>query len=358
MTWSSLLQVPLILFLSGGSIDAQEIKSSRTCYEIGEDITIDFHSCDDASNNDWIGLYPSGSIDPSEEPIVWVGCFVWAAKNVVCAQASHLFLRLVLSLQHWTCGDQNCNVPRVNGTVTFSFNDSNLEQWPTARGSFRAVLAHNDCFDDYRFIAKSDRFYLVESIQECDHIYDDDFSIGTSSSNSQAWTPKTSSQSNLKKNFNMGQLIASAKNDIIALIRKEPDLKRSYLRMVFHDCIGGLCDGCINTLNMDNAGFEEPMASLQELEEKYAGILSRADLWALASFVAVEQAMPSDGEGDSISMPFRYYGREICDDHFTMGPNHEVCSANLGTDELLEFFAKEFDFDARETAAIMGAHTM
>ena len=156
----------------------------------------------------------------------------------------------------------------------------------------------------------------------------------------------------------MNQLIASAKNDIIALIRERKVLAAQYLRQIFHDCVGGACDGCINTNNIDNGGLRGSMGSIRALEQKYAPDLSRADLWVLASFVGVEQTMPESGDGDRVEMPFHFYGREDCEDGMDQGPNPPLCSPNLGTEEVLDFFAKEFNFDAQETAAIMGSHTM
>lgn len=153
----------------------------------------------------------------------------------------------------------------------------------------------------------------------------------------------------------MSQVIAAAQNDIIALIQERPVLSALYLRMIFHDCVGGACDGCINTQNMDNGGLRSSMNSLRALEQKYSPELSRADLWVLASFVGVEQAMPSD---ERVDMPVKFYGRQDCNDRMDLGPDPMLCSPNLGTDEVLEFFDKEFDFTAAETAVIMGSHTI
>lgn len=155
----------------------------------------------------------------------------------------------------------------------------------------------------------------------------------------------------------MSLVIAHAKTDILAKIQEIPVLKAQYLRMIFHDCVGGVCDGCINVENPDNGGLGLAMNSLRDIATKYkADGLSRADIYVLASYMGVEWSMPADD--DSIDMPFRHYGRIDCDDRPDRGPDPPLCSPDLGTDGVLEFFAREFDMDARETACIMGAHTM
>ena len=64
----------------------------------------------------------------------------------------------------------------------------------------------------------------------------------------------------------------------------------SYL--AFHDCVSG-CDGCINLNNPDNFGLEAATVPINKLydDNNYASILTRADYWAMAGYVAVERGI-------------------------------------------------------------------
>lgn len=158
----------------------------------------------------------------------------------------------------------------------------------------------------------------------------------------------------------MATVVRNARADIADLIRSQSTLAALYLRMIFHDCVGGLCDGCINTSNPENAGLSSAMNSLRDIESKYESQgLSRADIWVLASYVAVEVRLPGGGSSSDPLIPFEHYGRDNCGaSDPRQGPDPEMCTPNLGTDQIVNFFAEQFGFSARETAAIMGAHTM
>ena len=122
----------------------------------------------------------------------------------------------------------------------------------------------------------------------------------------------------------------------------------------FHDCVGG-CDGCINLNDPDNNGLDIPIEALQDIVGKYHATdgLSTADIWALAALTAAEVSQPSTGK---ILFPFEWYGRVDC-----VGPDttsSKFPSPNLSTEGLLDFFDTTFDFNAEETVAIMGAHTL
>ena len=158
----------------------------------------------------------------------------------------------------------------------------------------------------------------------------------------------------------MAAVVRNARADIADLITSTGVLSALYLRMVFHDCVSGGCDGCINTLNPENGGLNSAMNSLRDLEEKYRDQgLSRADLYVLASYVGVDMTLPGGNATNNPMIPFTKYGRQNCDDsNPRRGPDPELCSPNLGTDEIVDFFREHFDFSAQETAAIMGAHTV
>lgn len=122
-----------------------------------------------------------------------------------------------------------------------------------------------------------------------------------------------------------------------------------FLRLAFHDCIGG-CNGCVDLSVPENLSLCYPMA---QLKDACPG-LSRADCWALAAVVTVEQL-------SDVTMELQHVGRQDCVTSSPIGdePDSEsLPSAMFTTDDLLSFFATEFGFDAKETVAIMGAHTL
>lgn len=152
--------------------------------------------------------------------------------------------------------------------------------------------------------------------------------------------------------------VQNAIADIWVLMENDEDLAPKFVRLGFHDCIGG-CDGCVNMLDLDNAGLDIPIEALNPIVNTYeseseAG-LSRADIWALAAITGSNFAHP---DSDSFFV-LNEIGRENCAENDpTGGPSRDFPSPNLETDDLLDFFADTFDFDEQETCAIMGAHTI
>jgi Peroxidase len=332
--------------------DAQEVQTISSCFERGQDIVVTFRNGQNPRGTDWVGIYPADNVDPLSDPLLW----------------------------HWTCGDIDCEDPMSQGAVLFSESDTWMGGWPPSVGTYRAVLAE-DAPLEYVFMAITEEFRIVTDLQQCGNtdilevpqptisaapltptlvtrapVASPSLQAGGTLRPATSAAPTTTPSASTGR---MGQIIESAKNDIIALIQERPERRALYLRMIFHDCVGGACDGCINAENMDNGGLGGSMGSLLNVTRKYEADLSRADIWALASFVGVEQAMPGiDDEGDRIELPFRYYGREDCNDRLDRGPDPPLCSPNLGTEEVLDFFEQEFNFTPSETAAIMGGHTM
>eukprot|EP00529_Nitzschia_sp_RCC80_P015729 CAMPEP_0113489106 /NCGR_PEP_ID=MMETSP0014_2-20120614/26360_1 /TAXON_ID=2857 /ORGANISM="Nitzschia sp." /LENGTH=713 /DNA_ID=CAMNT_0000382837 /DNA_START=182 /DNA_END=2319 /DNA_ORIENTATION=- /assembly_acc=CAM_ASM_000159 len=201
------------------------------------------------------------------------------------------------------------------------------------------------------------------------------------------------------------KLINDAKNWISELITQDGDNMGLFLRLVFHDCVGG-CDGCIDMTNPDNNGLSDVMDTLQpivdhfdELREQQqqqqngatAGLLhlTRTDIWMLSGLVASEHALPEDMRG-MITFPLHWIGRRTCEmsqpkeedidtlattttveggcgvDFFdqpsscTMrqGGHRHLCHSEAGTKTVQDFFDETFGFDAQQVTAIMGAHSL
>lgn len=148
----------------------------------------------------------------------------------------------------------------------------------------------------------------------------------------------------------------------------ERELIPKFLRLGFHDCVGG-CDGCVDLNNADNRGLLEPIEAILGIVNRYKKWYSRADIWAMATLVSADRAlMVLDSDGgivderpDGIHFPMNYVGRKDCEGANAMGvggPAIEMPSNDLTTHELLDFFSEEFGFNADETVAIMGAHSV
>jgi hypothetical protein len=104
------------------------------------------------------------------------------------------------------------------------------------------------------------------------------------------------------------EALIAAHEAIIALIEFSPALAPQFVRMGFHDCVGG-CDGCVDLLNKDNRGLELPIQFLSQLLEEHAvhGVTC-ADIWALAALTGAEQTSVSS----SVIFTFEWYGRPTC----------------------------------------------
>jgi cytochrome c peroxidase len=167
---------------------------------------------------------------------------------------------------------------------------------------------------------------------------------------------------------------ARARSDIADLITSNPILAPKFVRMGFHDCVGG-CDGCIDLSNPDNNGLDTPISALDSIVQKYTvdqnSGLSRADIWALAALTAAD--MSQSDTTARVDFPFSWIGRKDCEKvqsacfdrnnqqqscSATRGPHRELPSADSTMSEVLHFFSDEFGFDASQTVALMGAHSL
>jgi len=153
----------------------------------------------------------------------------------------------------------------------------------------------------------------------------------------------------------LSELVEEARSDIAALIRNDRRLAPKFVRLGFHDCVGG-CNGCVDSTNHDNNGLEVPITALRPIVQTYANSFTRADIWAMASLVGAEVSQPNNNDYRSFSM--EWIGRRTCDSPEMQGPAESLPSSNVNTMQLVDFFSNEFGFSAEETVAIMGAHTL
>ena len=166
-------------------------------------------------------------------------------------------------------------------------------------------------------------------------------------------------------------IIEAAKSSIESLIEDEPQLSPKFVRLGFHDCVGG-CDGCVDLEEPDNNGLEVPIAALDSVVDEFIGSgMSRADIWALAALVGAEVAQPNNQA--AINFPMMWVGRVDCENtgndcldgnnnpvpcSAVRGPHRVLPPMDLNTTGVTHFFSQTFGFTPRETVALMGAHTI
>ncbi len=171
----------------------------------------------------------------------------------------------------------------------------------------------------------------------------------------------------------VSSFVSQARTDIESLISSNPILAPKFIRMGFHDCVGG-CDGCIDLGNPDHNGVNIPMQALENIIQKYTvdqnSGLTRADIYALAATAAADVSQSSSARVD---YPFSWFGRKNCEDVETVcldsqnqkstcdathGPHRQMPSSGSTTEELLSFFSDNFGFNASQTVALLGAHSL
>ena len=155
----------------------------------------------------------------------------------------------------------------------------------------------------------------------------------------------------------------------------------SVVRLIFHDCagqqennfsgIGGtICDGCIDFDNTAHAGLQS--LAIDPLEQIYLSSdnnwntrMSRADFWATVGTIAIQYAQDLDRNTNDIlpNIPF-YIGRQDC----SSSPNIDLRNYRVpyksfpndrgGWNQTLLWFQTNFNFNAQQTVAMIGAHTI
>ena len=112
--------------------------------------------------------------------------------------------------------------------------------------------------------------------------------------------------------------------------------------------------------NPDNQGLQEPIDAIYPIVDMFKASYSRADIWAMATLVSADLAVV-DGRPHGYHFLMRYIGRHDCigaDAKGVGGPDVTMPTNDLTTHELLDFFAKNFEFDLAETVTVMGVHAV
>ena len=194
--------------------EEDSISSDQSCYERGESILVSFRNIDNSpDSDDWIALYPTSNFDRDaleDTAAMWV----------------------------FTCGDQSCSSERRSGDVEFGRGGPD---WPLRSGRYRAVLIGGSDEAPYSARAVSRRFTVMPQGESCDDDDDDD-DDDNDDDNDDDDEEEEEEPEEEEVDSNMVEVIASARADIEALIDRDSFLGAKFLRLAFHDCVGG-CDG-------------------------------------------------------------------------------------------------------------------
>eukprot|EP00238_Polyblepharides_amylifera_P000501 CAMPEP_0196572712 /NCGR_PEP_ID=MMETSP1081-20130531/2704_1 /TAXON_ID=36882 /ORGANISM="Pyramimonas amylifera, Strain CCMP720" /LENGTH=376 /DNA_ID=CAMNT_0041890119 /DNA_START=187 /DNA_END=1317 /DNA_ORIENTATION=+ len=132
-----------------------------------------------------------------------------------------------------------------------------------------------------------------------------------------------------------------------------------FVRLIFHDCVGTACDGCINIHYGPNGGLQPYIMALNGTyhDRKYrlSERMSQADFWALAGIVAARKGSMQGGQ--MLTTKFRY-GRVDC----ATSPDTKVedvyPDAHADARTTLGYWQTYFGFTYPETTALLGAHSL
>ena len=146
--------------------------------------------------------------------------------------------------------------------------------------------------------------------------------------------------------------------------------RAGFVRLAFHDCASGSCDGCINHNIDENKGLKK---YTDELDAAYGANpivnekMSRADFYMLAGVVALDEAAEP---GSSSNVHFNglnlfKFGRTDCSSSPNGAePTSDFLSAHTGrfdkNNGIHKFFKDKFGtgFTLQDSVAILGAHTL
>lgn len=167
-----------------------------------------------------------------------------------------------------------------------------------------------------------------------------------------------------------GDLVHALKAYMHGIIEKsEDEMIPKFIRLGFHDCVGGVCDGCVDLNDPDNKGLREPMEVLSQCQEDFNYEISRSDCWAMATIAASEAAAAKDPNVPAdLEYKFTYIGRCDCEDPLAAeigngGPHRTLPGPNMHTQEVVDFFYDDFHLafgskftPEQFTVAILGSH--
>jgi len=170
--------------------------------------------------------------------------------------------------------------------------------------------------------------------------------------------------------FTIQAVYSLSESDATKVINKSKSVVRgtnlaTMVRLTFHDCVGG-CDGCVNIDNDSNNGLADLIDDLEVVyqENDFEDVISRADMWAILGMYAVQKTIDNNNENcsDCEEVPdlevVYTTGRNDCSTSPHTSDVGNFPSATMNYDEIMDYFANEFDLNPLEVTALMGAHTL
>lgn len=132
-----------------------------------------------------------------------------------------------------------------------------------------------------------------------------------------------------------------------------------FVRLIFHDCVGVACDGCVNSNYGPNGGLEPYFKVLNATYHDPIHLIgvkmSQADFWALAGIVAARRGAEKGGQ--TLTTKFRT-GRKSCSTSPNTPVEDEYPDAHADTSKTLDYWKDYFGFTYYETVALIGAHSL
>ena len=131
-------------------------------------------------------------------------------------------------------------------------------------------------------------FFAVSNGKSSSHTISTHHHLRSSGSFSSSGSINQPADANHHRRLVVADAVETIREEIRDLIRDNSTLAPKFLRLAFHDCVGG-CDGCVDLTNIDNAGLDIPMDALASIVSTWkSSDVSRADIWSLAAMVGSE----------------------------------------------------------------------
>jgi Peroxidase len=158
--------------------------------------------------------------------------------------------------------------------------------------------------------------------------------------------------------MNLTHSIAMASQQVADIIEASNQMggvnwAAKFVRLSFHECIGGICNGCVDLLNPNNFGLEAPIDILDPIVQLHSAFLTTRDVWALAGLTAACTAQRVDDDAEPRPFELTFVQRPHCG-NTKRGPQHEFPKASFVTSQVTEFFATHFGLTKREVVTILG----
>lgn len=151
-------------------------------------------------------------------------------------------------------------------------------------------------------------------------------------------------------------------NNLPADVLVSGDTVGAVVRLAFHDAAGfnqntqddfGI-DGCVDLNNPDNNGLQDAIELLNIIHAPWCDVISRADFWVLAGYVAVEISAPN-----GFTLPAFRYGRTTNDNCVDAdGAVSRLPAASHGMEEIDRVFVTAMGLTRADAVALLGAHTL